>query len=189
MHQPVFAERVHAPGLGLARLEKPQRLGDRHLIDQHLAGMQRGFRNPVPGLDHGSVRRAGGGSRRRRSWRRISGSKSHWWCRRSPDRSPSARRRGRGSRRSPARRRCPSHRASASRGWRTAPDSRGIAIAFRIARGSSAWSVHRDRRSYKLARSFRGLLHRRRLVRFGEFLAQFAQQAEFGLEIDVMRQF
>ena len=52
---------MHAPRLGLARLQETQRFGDRHLIDQHLPGMQRRFGDPVPGLDHGGVRR---GSRR-----------------------------------------------------------------------------------------------------------------------------
>ena len=61
VHQAVFAERMHAPRLGLARLQEPQRLRDRHLIDQHLPGMQRRFGNPVPGLDHGGVRRRGRG--------------------------------------------------------------------------------------------------------------------------------
>src|SRR6185437_12555433 len=128
-------------------------------------------------------------SRRRRSWQRTSGSRSRWWCRRSPGRSPSARRRARVSRRSPARRRCPSHRASASRDWRTAPDSRGSRSPSGSRGGSSVLSARRDRRNCKPAHSFRGLLHRRGVVRLGKFLAQFAQQAEFGLEVDVMRQF
>ncbi len=59
MHQPVFAERMHAPRLGLARLEEAQRLGDRHLIDQHLPAMQRRFGNAVPGLDYRRLFRGG----------------------------------------------------------------------------------------------------------------------------------
>ena len=61
VHQPVFAERMHAPRLGLARLEEAQRLGDRHLVDEDLAGVQRRLGNPVPGLDDGRVRRRGRG--------------------------------------------------------------------------------------------------------------------------------
>ena len=61
VHQAVFGERMHAPCLGLARLQEPQRLGDRHLIDQHLSRMQRRLGNPVPGLDHGRIRRRCGG--------------------------------------------------------------------------------------------------------------------------------
>ena len=55
MHQPVFFQGVHLPGLGLARLEEPQRLRDRHLIDQDLVPGQRLLGDPVPGLDDGRL--------------------------------------------------------------------------------------------------------------------------------------
>ena len=59
VHQAVFAERMHAPRLGLARLQEAQRFRDRHLIDQHLARVQRRFGDPVPGLDHRCVHGVG----------------------------------------------------------------------------------------------------------------------------------
>ena len=62
MHQPVFLERMHLARLGLARLEEAQRLGDRHLIDQDLAGLELLSGNAVAGLDD---RRLAGMRRRR----------------------------------------------------------------------------------------------------------------------------
>jgi hypothetical protein len=50
MHEAVFLERMHLARLGLARLEEAQRFGDRHLIDQHLAGPS-AFGNAVARLD------------------------------------------------------------------------------------------------------------------------------------------
>ena len=52
MHQPVFLKAVHLACLGLARLQKPQGFGDRHLVDKHLILAQWCFRYAVPGLDH-----------------------------------------------------------------------------------------------------------------------------------------
>ncbi len=61
MHEAVFGERMHGAGLGLARLEEAQRLGDRHLEHQDLVVAERRLRNPVAGLDD---RRLGGAGRR-----------------------------------------------------------------------------------------------------------------------------
>ena len=61
MHQAVFGQGVHLAGLGLARFELAQRLGDRHLIHQDLALAQGGLRDAVTGLDHRRLGRALGG--------------------------------------------------------------------------------------------------------------------------------
>lgn len=61
LHHAVLLQRVHLAGLGFARLDKAQRLRDRHLIDQDLVFAQRGFRNAVTGLDQRGLRRAFGG--------------------------------------------------------------------------------------------------------------------------------
>ncbi len=55
VHQPVVFQRVHLPRLGLARLEEAQRLGDRHLIDEDLALLERRLRDAVAGLDDGRL--------------------------------------------------------------------------------------------------------------------------------------
>ena len=52
MHQPVFLQLMHLAGLAFARLQEPQRLGDRHLIDKDLPLAQRRLGDPVAGLDH-----------------------------------------------------------------------------------------------------------------------------------------
>ncbi len=62
VHEAVFLERVHRAGLGLARLEVAQRLGDRHLVDDRLAGRERRLRDAVACLDDrglGGPRRGG----------------------------------------------------------------------------------------------------------------------------------
>ena len=60
MHQPVFFERMHFPGLGLAWLEEAQRFRDRHLIDQHLSFGQFLLGNAVTRLDDRRILRVGG---------------------------------------------------------------------------------------------------------------------------------
>jgi hypothetical protein len=55
MHEAVFREGVELAGFRLARLEEPQRLRNRHLEDEHLARMERMFRNAMPRLDDGRV--------------------------------------------------------------------------------------------------------------------------------------
>src|SRR5215471_9789709 len=122
------------------------------------------------------------------SWRRTCGSKSRWWCRPSPDRSLSARRQARGSLRSLARRLYPSRTASAFRGWRTAPGSREWQSPSGWRGGSSAWSARPDRRNCRTAHSFGRLLQRRQRPVFEKFLAQLAQQAKLGLEVDIVGQ-
>jgi hypothetical protein len=51
LHQPVFGPGVHLARLGLVRLQLPQRLGLRHLVDHDLAGLQRRLGDAVAGLD------------------------------------------------------------------------------------------------------------------------------------------
>jgi hypothetical protein len=57
LHNAVLFERMHFSRLGFTRLDKAQRLGDRHLKNQDLIFLQRCFRNSVAGLDK---RRLGG---------------------------------------------------------------------------------------------------------------------------------
>ena len=59
MHEPVFLERMHAPRLGLARLEEAQRLGDRHLEHQYLILGERQLRDAMARLHDGRVRGRG----------------------------------------------------------------------------------------------------------------------------------
>ncbi len=61
MHPPVIVERVHGPGFGFRWFDETQRLGNRHLIDHDLIGMQRRFRDPVTGLDDRRLRGTLGG--------------------------------------------------------------------------------------------------------------------------------
>ena len=86
VHHAIFAERVHGARLGFARLQKAQRLGDRHLIDEDLAFAQRRLGNPVAGLDDRRLAGVWSSSRLRRSWRRRRGSRPRWSCRRRPGR-------------------------------------------------------------------------------------------------------
>src|SRR4051794_7709774 len=69
-----------------------------------------------------------------------------------------------------------------------APDSREWQSPSGWRDGSSAWFARRDRRSCSWAHSFGSLPQRRRGVSLGKFSAQLAQETEFGLEIDIMRQ-
>ncbi len=57
MHKAVFLKRVHLACLGLARLQEPQRLRDRHLIDQDLILGERRLGYAVAGLDETGARR------------------------------------------------------------------------------------------------------------------------------------
>ena len=59
VHDAVFGERVHGARLGLARLEKAQRLGDRHLVDEDLFGGERRLGDAVAGLDDRRFGRVG----------------------------------------------------------------------------------------------------------------------------------
>ncbi len=61
VHDAVIIQRVHGPGLGFRGLDETQRLGNRHLIDHDLIGVQRCFRDPVTGLDDRRLGRALGG--------------------------------------------------------------------------------------------------------------------------------
>ena len=60
VHDAIFGERVHGARLGLARLEKAQRLRDRHLVDEDLVAGQRRLGDAVAGLDDRRFRRVGG---------------------------------------------------------------------------------------------------------------------------------
>ena len=55
MHKPVFGQRVHLAGLRLSRLEKAQRLRNRHLVDEDLLLAKRYFRNAVACLDNAGL--------------------------------------------------------------------------------------------------------------------------------------
>src|SRR6185312_15554203 len=81
-----------------------------------------------------------------------------------------------------------SHKAWASRGSQTAPGSLEWRSPSGWRGGSSAWSARRDRRNCRPACSFRGLLQRRLPVRFEKLLSQLAQQSQFRLEVDIVRQ-
>src|SRR5215471_9703593 len=70
-----------------------------------------------------------------------------------------------------------------------APGSRELRSPSGSRGGSSAWSVRPDRRSCRLAPSFGGLLQRLCAGSLCELLAQLAQQAELGLEVDIVWQF
>ena len=188
VHQAVFAERMHAPRLGLARLEEAQRLRDRHLIDQHLPRMQRRFGNAVPGLDHGGVRRrgrgrdAGGLAEEFADRDRVGGVVGALVDHLQHVVGPEDRRRH-------------LHAAGAP-----AIGHRHLAAGER-----HLIAGDRDRLQDRAADHPLGLLveigeivggafiprppaSARASLRLGELLAQLAQQAEFGLEVDVMRQ-
>src|SRR3990167_7348550 len=76
----------------------------------------------------------------------------------------------------------PSRKASAFHGWQKAPDSPALPRLSGSRGGSCAWSVRPDRQSCRTGPSFRSLL------RGKDICAQTADQLQFGLEIDVMRQ-
>ncbi|RMN77764.1 PhnJ, carbon-phosphorus lyase complex subunit [Pseudomonas cannabina] len=61
VHDAVIIQRVHGAGFGFRGFDEPQRLGDRHLINHDLIGVQGCFRNPVTGLDHRGFRGTLGG--------------------------------------------------------------------------------------------------------------------------------
>lgn len=60
MHEAVFLERMHLARFGLARLEEAQRFGDRHLVDEDLAGLERCLGDAVAGLDDRRLAGRGG---------------------------------------------------------------------------------------------------------------------------------
>ena len=62
MHEAIFLKCMHLSGFGLPRLQETQGLRNRHLVDKRLVGLQRFFRNAVPGLDDGCIRSMGGGA-------------------------------------------------------------------------------------------------------------------------------
>ncbi|BAK11777.1 carbon-phosphorus lyase complex subunit [Pantoea ananatis AJ13355] len=63
LHDAVLFQRMHGAGFLLARLNKAQRLGNRHLKNQDLIFFQRGFRNTVTRLNQRGIHRAFRGGR------------------------------------------------------------------------------------------------------------------------------
>ncbi|MDT4859690.1 hypothetical protein FQZ97_942120 [compost metagenome] len=61
VHRAILRQRVHGAGLGLARLQPAQGLGNRHLEHHGLARAQRRFRDAMAGLDDGRLGGALGG--------------------------------------------------------------------------------------------------------------------------------
>ncbi len=61
VHEAVVGERMELARLCLTRLEEAERLGDRHLVDDDLAGRELRFGDAVAGLDDGRRGSRGGG--------------------------------------------------------------------------------------------------------------------------------
>ena len=58
MHDAVIRQRVHLPGLRLAALQLSQRLRNGDLVHDDLIVPERGFRDPVTGLDDARLDRS-----------------------------------------------------------------------------------------------------------------------------------
>ena len=113
---------------------KTQGFRDRHLKDKNLPFAQGRFRYAVARLDNARFCRGFGRGHACNFFKKSCGSTPRWSCHPRLGRSPSACPRAPDRRLSPAHRRCPTHRAWAFHGWRTALGSRGMATAFSSAR-------------------------------------------------------
>ncbi len=86
LHDPVLFQGVHGAGFGFPRLDKTQRLRDRHLENQNLIFSQRGLRNAVTGLDQRRVFGFFSGVDARYALKEVADSTRRWWCRLPPGR-------------------------------------------------------------------------------------------------------
>ena len=145
MHQPIPSSACILR-VSVSRGSKAKQFGNRHLINQKLTFLQLGFGDAVTGLDDG--RRGGGfccldtsGALKETPDRTALVVSSAPWSMTFRQSS------GRGRQLSPGRRQSCIHKASASRGWQTVPDSPGWPQPSAARVGSSVSSARRDRQN------------------------------------------